>query len=513
MEYVAGVIATDNQGNTIGEPNGLGGPNAFFACCTGGDTEGGNQSSTSDNSTNSNGTNGSNGNNGTSDNGSGGNGTTGGGVAGTGGTGGNGGTGGSSGTNGTSGNNGNGGNNGNSNQQNSVFTNPPGATAPVNQGNLVAVSPANKAHFNLRDKSRPSFSWKWQNQPQGISYYMLEVQNTYSKQDVKTKVLGLQSSWPDGLDFKEGNYTWTVTAYDNSGNAAASTGSNLFSIGNCVFDLHFTQFSAICDTGNRIKICMTFFYSSGNNTPLTFANSGSGLVATGMPGYTPNLAPSITGITVNANPVPSLTSQSIASGSTATICFDLGPTSSGQIDVGLQGDDINPSPSITCQPGIDTTISNPCLCNKCDSLKVDTTGAHYNIDPNTGSLNIGQPINVLGPDQLTGLTADIIYVDWQPDSAKCMPCDKDPKMWGVLTSATYAPPSGVIPAQSLTASEATWQLGSNANKGLVSFSITLPPVLQCCKLHGTVCIRYKFYLLPFTKSDCYECERVICYSF
>ncbi|HET7153669.1 MAG TPA: hypothetical protein VFJ29_07855, partial [Candidatus Kapabacteria bacterium] len=105
MEYVAGVIATDNQGNTIGEPNGLGGPNAFFACCTGGDNSDNNNGQSSSGGTNGDNTNGNNGNNGTTgNNGTNGNGSTSGGVggaAGTTGSGGIGGTGNSSGTNGT----------------------------------------------------------------------------------------------------------------------------------------------------------------------------------------------------------------------------------------------------------------------------------------------------------------------------------------------------------------------------------------------------------------------------
>jgi hypothetical protein len=41
MQYVWGVIASDDNGNTIGDPNGLGGPQTFLACCQG-DTDGNN---------------------------------------------------------------------------------------------------------------------------------------------------------------------------------------------------------------------------------------------------------------------------------------------------------------------------------------------------------------------------------------------------------------------------------------------------------------------------------------
>jgi len=148
-----------------------------------------------------------------------------------------------------------------------------------------------------------------------------------------------------------------------------------------------------------------------------------------------------------------------------------------------------------------------CICNKCDSLKVDTTKGKAVIDPKTGHLIIQQPLTV-GPDQMTGLTADIIYVGWQPENPKCMPCDKDPKQWGVLTKATFAAVAGAI-----TPNEAHWNFSPPKNSGSAQFDLAFPQLLDCCKLHGNVCIRYKFYLQSSPPGECYECERVVCYSF
>jgi hypothetical protein len=117
----------------------------------------------------------------------------------------------------------------------------------------------------------------------------------------------------------------------------------------------------------------------------------------------------------------------------------------------------------------------------------------------------------VGPDLLTALTTEIIYIHWEPEKEKCMPCDKNPSQWGILQAATYNSVSG-----NPTASEANWNFSNPASNasGTLNFTISLPQLLDCCKLHGYICIRYKFYLQPpSSPSECYECEKVICYSF
>jgi len=477
MQYVWAVQATDDQGNPFGEPKGLAGPIWFYACCAQGKNQGGlnrdslNQHPSGQNDQGNNIDNGNPGGNNAGNN---------------------------------NGGNGNGNNTGGSNTNtppvltgNQPFTQGTTAFNPGGSRNgLTAVTPKDKARFTIKDK-KPNFSWTWTKEPPGVSYYALEILQNESKKQVNLKVRGKETKWPSDMPFEEGTYFWKATAMSSTGAELGSTGGQSFSIMSNNYQIQYSVDSILCtDTLGKYRFSVTL--CNTGILPITFTPSDLTALddITGLPD--PNIILTVT------TPSSMVTLNSPNCITISGTIKNLGTKLTGIIQIKTK----RVGGNILAAAETENDTLPTCICNKCDSIKIDTSKGKAHINPKTGHLEIQQPLTV-GPDKLTGLTAEIIYVGWKPDDPKCMPCDKDPKQWGVLSSASF----NSAGSATITPNEAHWNLDGTHNSGNATFEIVLPQLLDCCKLHGAVCIRYKFYFKSDPAGECYECERVICYSF
>jgi hypothetical protein len=287
------------------------------------------------------------------------------------------------------------------------------------------------------------------------------------------------------------DFIWQVEAITktNSGSETIVASSNMsaFSIGNCEYNFKLKIDSVVClkaEGANTIyKVCASSVYQS-STLNLSYTQAGTGFSAT-HPSYAPTYT--VSGVS------PLLTPQNSGASSTVNYCFNVTvPTSQTSIVIGLQGDDTNPNPNITCKPGADTLIQLPsCACNACDERNFTLNApAPENIQYNNNILTLNQALLVTTNPVKTvkSIKADLVYFEMIPENDLCLPCNKDPKTYGHFTNGTNS---------------TSWE-GAPKN---VTLDITTPTLVPCCAALFKWCIRYK---VEFT--DCTSCSKVICYE-
>lgn len=163
------------------------------------------------------------------------------------------------------------------------------------------------------------------------------------------------------------------------------------------------------------------------------------------------------------------------------------------------------------------TITMPCChCNYCaDSMKIQSqnSGITYN---NTNNIaQISQSFSVT-PNNITNVTAEVVYMSDSVNDPACQACDSKPVSvysfsgtntisWNgnATINAFSANSAGTFPSKIIS-----WQCNNNGN---ISFNLSagLPdiPKLNCCQRTVRICIRYSF-----TDTNCKKCDVLICYS-
>ncbi len=287
------------------------------------------------------------------------------------------------------------------------------------------------------------------------------------------------------------DFVWQVEAVSKTANGTetvdASSNISAFSIGNCEYNLKIRIDSVVCikaeGANNIYKVCASSIYQS-SSINLTYTQPGTGFSAM-HPSYSPSY-------TISALS-PTLTPQNSGAATTVNYCFNVTvPSVQTSIIIGLQGDDTNPNPVITCQPGVDTLIQLPaCKCNSCDEKSFTLNApAPDNIQYNNGIISVNQSLTVITSPVKTvkSVKAELVYFEMIPENDLCLPCNKDPKTYGHFTNGTNS---------------TSWE-GAPKN---VTLDITTPTLVPCCAALFKWCVRYK---VEFT--DCTSCSKIICYQ-
>jgi hypothetical protein len=477
--YVWGVIATDDEGHRVGEPNdGVGGP-VWFSIAA--------KRSANDNT------------------------GGGGGGAGEGGGGGGGGTGGSGGGDIGGGAPGGGTHGGTRDgaggdarptvpTTGSPFTSALGRPASESR-RLVGVTPKDGARFEVDARERPAFEWTWRGEAPKVERYELELRRADERTGSTSRTSGMQLAWPSSVEYREGAYAWRVTAIGADGNPAGASDWMAFSVVGNQYDIDLIIDSVVC--GPKPNVYLFYGRIVNQGTAQVTLNAAADIYAWLAGGPDPNLTLALSTPSSYAVPIPPSTTQPLVGTLTSTGATVL--TGIYLITKPVSGPDIT-----EFEPG----DSLPkCICDRCETIKIDTTGGSVKIDPASGDITITQPL-VVSPDLLKTLIAEVIYVRWQPADPRCMPCDKNQKDWGTLLSATFTSNGSPSPGPT-TGNMASWTMTSpqSTTSGTATFTIGLPSLLDCCKMTGRICIRYRFNLQSADGKDCYQCERVICYSF
>ncbi len=148
-----------------------------------------------------------------------------------------------------------------------------------------------------------------------------------------------------------------------------------------------------------------------------------------------------------------------------------------------------------------------CICNACDSVKINVPDKGEVKPAADGSLLLNTSISV-SPKLVKSIKAELVYFEYKPQSDDCMICNKDSKTFGNFIAAT----GGGNPLSITYPHTAQWNSnspnGQNVNGVPLQFTINMPPTVKCCAAEVKWCIRY-----VVTFSDCTVCNKLVCYSY
>lgn len=136
------------------------------------------------------------------------------------------------------------------------------------------------------------------------------------------------------------------------------------------------------------------------------------------------------------------------------------------------------------------TKVEPCRCDACDEKNfVMNVPKPSQINWSNNTLSFNQPITITTtpPKTIKSIKAELVYYEMIPQIDDCLPCDKEPGLYGHFSNGTNSQ---------------QW-IGSQTS---LSINITTPNV-PCCSTQFRWCIRYK---VEFT--DCTVCTKLICYE-
>ncbi len=391
---------------------------------------------------------------------------------------------------------------------------------------LVNISPKNNSSFKSSDELK-KFTWQIIGEQISNPNYIIEVvkvgynqkaQQTYIKTTSKTSINAnvLFKNQP----LNEGTYRWTVTETTSG----TSSTPSYFTYSNC--DVNFTisndtiQCLGYEGADRRFKICFDATYASTTGD-LTFNDALSGLTVWDQ---TYASIP-FTLVAPNSSLVP----QTGASGSTVSYCFEVTVSSSvTSIGFGLQGDDLDPSPT-ECKPGVSLTFDElpSCICDECGDKTLSFD--NFNISPNgaTGNqFNLNGDINVNVP--IYGIEFQIQSYSYSSAPSACSQGVSSIEESGMfLMPGTTINGSSTLQLFNETASNNP-NSNNNATKAIkytsttplsgpipVNLTIGLPGPISgldasCCTMTYTVCIKVRIF---YENGNCKSCVFTHCFQF
>ncbi len=284
------------------------------------------------------------------------------------------------------------------------------------------------------------------------------------------------------------DFVWTVQALGRDdkplGRNNGMSDVFSFSVSSCQFDHKIFVDSVRCvktEGANSIyKICIRSQYQSALHN-LQYGGPSTGVLAyVGMTPYP------ISGLT------PALTPQNSGAMTTVTYCFNITvPTGTPTVDIGIQGNDVDPGPFV-CQPGVSTKVTlPPCACDFCKEPNfILNTPLPSSINYGSNQLSFNQTLGVLTmPSKpIKSIAAELVYFEMKPENDFCLPCNKDAATYGHFANGTNS----------------MYQTGPTTSLPIV---VTTPQLTPCCGATFRWCIRYKIEFM-----DCTTCSKVVCYE-
>ncbi len=388
---------------------------------------------------------------------------------------------------------------------------------------ITPVLPKNNARFS---DEKPVKELRWQLLGNKISSpkYSIELQR------VDTKGRSVQSYYAisEALsvpveqmakgNLPEGMYRWQVKEVSTG---LVST-PQFFSVGNCHIQFTIENDTVTClgyeGENRKYRICFNSVYSSTSGD-LTYTQPGSGLNLFDQ-GYNPL---SYTLVAPNTT----LQTQIGSTSSSVQYCVEvLVPPSVTGIGIGLQGDDLDPSP-ILCQPGVALSLDSlpDCICKACDELTMDIQ--NMQISPYNGQANQFQFVGDLVANQpLYAIEVQVLSFAYSAQPTPCSPGVSVLEESGmILRPGTTINSSSSLQFMNTTAnpnangnaSKVIKYLGNSAMTGNIPFHIVmgLPGPLpgfdaSCCRLNYEVCFRVVVF---YDENTCKSCVFTKCFQF
>jgi len=390
---------------------------------------------------------------------------------------------------------------------------------------LINLFPKNNANFRSLDNIK-EFKWQLVGNKIPNPKYVIEIvkigknnqpQKSYIAKTTNTSISSSEMFRDKKLSY--GQYRWKVTETTTG----ISSSYSYFSSSNCRINFTIANETIEClgyvGGDRKFKICFDSYYASPDGDLTYTPSSGSGLTVYDQT-YSPLPHSLLTPLVTQYGSLPS----------TENYCFEVTvPGSVTSIDFRLQGDDINPSPTTGCIPGVDLMIDElpSCICNDCDRIQTkltdikitpkDSLGNQYNI---SGNISVNVPIY--------GLEFQVQSYSYSASPNSCSQGVNSIEQSGmILMPATTVNGSTnlqlfneTISGSSTTNNHATKVIKYNSSTPLtglipVNLTIGLPGPLAglnagCCKMSYQVCIKVIIY---YDKDSCKSCVITKCFNF
>ena len=388
---------------------------------------------------------------------------------------------------------------------------------------LKAVYPANNARFT-QDKNVKELRWTLVGAKMPAPKYIVELVRLDNRhQPVRTyhtttSALSISTEQLAKAALPEGNYRWKVTETTTG----TESGPQFFSVGNCQIDFTIKNDTITClgyeGENRKYKICFESEYQSTSGN-LTYTQPGSGLNVFDQ-SYN---ALSYTLVAPNV----SLQTQIGSTVSTVQYCVEVTvPPSVTGIGLGLQGDDVDPSP-IVCRPGASLALDSlpDCICKECDELTVDIQ--QMQITPYNGQPNQFEFAgNLVSSHPLYAVEIQVLSFAYSAQPTPCSSGVSALEESGMIlrpgttinsSSALQFMNSTAHPNANGNASKVIKYLSNSAMTGGIPMNVVvgLPGPLagfdpDCCKMDYEVCFRIVVY---YDENACKSCVFTKCFQF
>lgn len=378
---------------------------------------------------------------------------------------------------------------------------------------LLAISPENNARYREAHELK-NLTWQLVGTPVPNANYVVEVVRIDGKGQPRQAYVGRSVATTidiaafDGGSLPDGQYRWQVTEIGTG----LTSDIRFFNISNCEIDLSIANETVEClgyeGEDRKYRICFDVSYTSPSGD-LTYNDPTSGLSV-----YDQNYNPlSFTLV----NPNTTLVTQTGATPSTVSYCVEVTvPSAVTAIGLGLQGDDLDPSP-VLCQPGVSVVLDElpDCLCDACETMTASFDGFQVTPTVNNASL-FAFDGSIVVNEPVYGVEIQVQSYSYTATPGGC-----SPGVTSVQSSGMIQPIGSTINGSgSLQANGPTKVVRYLDNTPLtgpipVHLLIGLPGPLagldaECCTIEYKVCLKVSLF---YEDGTCKVCTFTQCFQF
>jgi len=215
----------------------------------------------------------------------------------------------------------------------------------------------------------------------------------------------------------------------------------------------------------------------------------------------------------NITPLPSslFTPASLAPNTSHNFQFDYTTATNSPVQFtyyGLVDDALKDKPNRNARNEIDSLRYPQCPCSACEEITIHPKPTGQIQNNGNGSLTL--PVSLAAsPKKVKRIRAELVYFDMKPQDENCLICNRNSNTFGNFIAATTTGSgfSGGVTAGHSVQFDALND--TNISSGIpVSFTISIPPLVDCCNAKVNFCIRY-----VLTFEDCIVCDVLECYAF
>jgi len=353
------------------------------------------------------------------------------------------------------------------------------------------ITPESKKKFTQREaKGAVTFRWKENNSNEPTNYklqvwQLMQGQKTEEAISKNKPIITRQISKNNEVTINNllaagpckppylCDFIWRVDVTDAAGNTLCSSQPATYSIASNDIDIQIDSVNIECCNNGKQNV----YIKIKNNlaTPVKITQIKIDKVNGSTASIVPSpLAPALA-FTISGNGTQAFTGQINCIDTAKIIRFFVAaedPVDNAITETEVEADTLH------------------CRCDACDekhfSINVPLPGQ---ITTTSNSISFNQAITIVAipPKTVKTIKAELVYFEMVPENIQCLPCNKDPKLYGHFTNGTNSQ---------------QW----NGNQSNLNIAITTP-VTPCCNTLFRWCIRY---IVEF--SDCTICSKVICYQ-